>query len=75
MMRGTLAVALGCLTLAGLAAAADATAAIRKPTEIAAQGLGPALTVLAKEFDFQVLYRTEIVNNLKSPGASGAPCR
>jgi iron complex outermembrane recepter protein len=72
MMRGTLAVALGCLTLAGLAAAADATAAIRKPTEIAAQGLGPALTVLAKEFDFQVLYRTEIVNNLKSPGASGA---
>jgi outer membrane receptor protein involved in Fe transport len=58
--------------LAGLAAAADATAAIRKPTEIAAQGLGPALTVLAKQFDFQVLYRTEIVNNLTSPGAIGA---
>ena len=70
-MRMTLAVAVACLTLGGLAAAGDATAAIRKPTDIPAQGLGPALTKLAKEFDFQVLYRTEIVSDLKSQGAVG----
>ena len=71
-MRMTLAVAVACLTLGGLAAAGDATAAIRKETHIPAEGLGPALTKLAKEFDFQVLYRTEIVSELKSPGAVGA---
>jgi iron complex outermembrane recepter protein len=71
-MRITLAVAVACLTLGGLAAAGDATAAIRKETYIPAEGLGPALTKLAKEFDFQVLYRTEIVSDLKSPGAVGA---
>ena len=71
-MRITLAVAVACLTLGGLAAAGDATAAIRKETYIPAEGLGPALTKLAKEFDFQVLYRTEIVSDLKSPGAIGA---
>jgi iron complex outermembrane recepter protein len=70
-MRVGLAVALACLTLGGLAAAGDATAAIRKETDIPAEGLGPALTKLAKEFDFQVLYRTEIVSDLKSPGAMG----
>ena len=71
-MRMTLAVAVACLTLSGLAAAGDATAAIRKETHIPTEGLGPALTKLAKEFDFQVLYRTEIVSDLKSPGAMGA---
>jgi iron complex outermembrane recepter protein len=71
IMRMTLAVAVACLTLGGLAAAGDATAAIRKETHIPAEGLGPALTKLAKEFDFQVLYRTEIVSDLKSPGAMG----
>jgi iron complex outermembrane receptor protein len=71
-MRITLAVAVACLTFGGLAAAGDATAAVRKSTDIPAQGLGPALTKLAKEFDFQVLYRTEIVSDLKSPGAMGA---
>lgn len=71
-MRVTLAVAVACLTFGGLAAAGDAAAAIRKETHIPAEGLGPALTKLAKEFDFQVLYRTEIVSDLKSPGATGA---
>ena len=70
-MRVTLAVAVACLTLVGLATAGDAKAAIRKETHIPAEGLGPALTKLAKEFDFQVLYRTEIVSDLKSPGAVG----
>jgi Secretin and TonB N terminus short domain len=71
IMRITLVVAVACLTLGGLAAAGDATAVTRKPTDVPAQGLGPALTELAKEFDFQVLYRTEFVSDLKSPGAVG----
>lgn len=60
-----------CISLAGLAAADSATAAIRKTTSIPAEGLGPALTTLAKEFDFQVLYRTEVVGALRTAGVSG----
>jgi outer membrane receptor protein involved in Fe transport len=63
--------AIACLTFGGLAAAGDATAAIRKEMHIPAEGLGPALTKLAQDFDFQVLYRTEIVTGIKSPGAMG----
>src|SRR5580704_2274465 len=72
IMRITLAVAVACLTIGGMAGAGEATAAIRKPTDIPAQGLGPALMLLAKEFDFQVLYRTEVVGTLRTRGASGA---
>jgi iron complex outermembrane receptor protein len=71
-MRITLAVAVGCLVLGGIAAADDASAAIRRTTNIPAEGLGPALTTLAKEFDFQVLYRTEVVGTLRTQGVSGA---
>lgn len=71
-MRFTLAVAVACLMIGGISAADRATAAIRKSTEIPAQGLGPALTSLAKEFDFQVLYRTEVVGTLRTQGVSGA---
>jgi iron complex outermembrane receptor protein len=70
-MRITLAVAVACLTIGGIAGAGEASASIRKPTDIPAQGLGPALTSLAKEFDFQVLYRTEVVGTLRTQGASG----
>jgi iron complex outermembrane recepter protein len=59
-----------CISLAGLAAADNASAAIRKTTSIPAEGLGPALTTLAKEFDFQVLYRTEVVGTLRTEGFS-----
>jgi iron complex outermembrane receptor protein len=71
-MRITLAVAVACLTFGGLAAAGDATAAIRQPTNIPAEGLGPALTTLAKVFDVQILYRTEVVGRLRTGGVSGA---
>jgi iron complex outermembrane receptor protein len=71
-MRMTLAVAVACLALGGIATAADATAAMRQTTDIPAEGLGPALTTLAKVFDFQVLYRTEVVGKLRTEGASGA---
>jgi iron complex outermembrane recepter protein len=60
-----------CLSVVGFAVADNATAAIRKSTNIPAEGLGPALTTLAKEFDFQVLYRTEIVGKLRTDGATG----
>jgi iron complex outermembrane recepter protein len=60
------------LSIVGLATADDAKAALRKPVSISAEGLGPALTTLAKEFDFQVLYRTELVGKLRTEGVSGA---
>jgi outer membrane receptor protein involved in Fe transport len=65
-------VAAASLSVIGLASADDAKAAIRKPTRVPAEGLAPALATLAKEFDFQVLYRTEVVGKLSTQGASGA---
>jgi iron complex outermembrane recepter protein len=61
-----------CLSIVGLAGAEGVKASVRKPTNIPPEGLGPALTTLAKEFDFQVLYRTEVVGTLKTQGVSGA---
>ena len=72
LMRIAVVVTAICFSIVGLATADDARAAIRKPTNIPAQGLGPALTTLAKEFDFQILYRTEIVGKLRTEGVSGA---
>ncbi len=44
---------------------------MRKPTDIPAEGLASALAALAREFDFQVLYRTEVVGTLRTQGAAG----
>jgi iron complex outermembrane recepter protein len=71
-MRLTLAMVATCLGIVGIATADPAHASIKQHTDIPAQGLGPALTSLAKEFDFQVLYRTEVVGSLHTQGASGA---
>jgi iron complex outermembrane recepter protein len=69
-MRLSVAVAL--FALSSLCLAADpARASIRKDTRIPAEGLGAALQRLAKDYDFQVLYRTEIVRNLRTRGAVG----
>jgi iron complex outermembrane recepter protein len=70
-MRLTLALAVACLGIVGIATADPAHASIKQHTEIPAQGLGPALTTLAKEFEFQVLYRTEVVGALRTHGAAG----
>ncbi len=64
--------AAGCLCLVGLADADNANAAIRKPVNIPAEDLGPALQALATDYDFQVLYRTEIVKDLHTRGAVGS---
>jgi outer membrane receptor protein involved in Fe transport len=53
-----------------LCAAAEVSAAIRH-TEIPAQGLGPALQALARERDFQIIYRAELVRDVTTAGASG----
>jgi iron complex outermembrane recepter protein len=70
MRSGVIAAAI-CLSLVGFAHADDVRGAVRK-TAVPAQALGPALQLLAKEYDFQVLYRTEVVGSLKTQGVSGA---
>lgn len=70
-MRLSVAIAVACLSIAGLSAAADVKAAIRRTTEIPAQGLGPALQMLAKEHGFQIVYVSDEVNSLRTQGASG----
>ncbi len=67
----TLGAMLACAALGGICAAADADAAIRRPTDIPAQPLAPALQFLVKERDIQLVYRAELVGSHKTSGASG----
>jgi iron complex outermembrane recepter protein len=67
-----LSVAVTLCVLSSMCLAADpAKASIRKITNIPAEGLGAALQALASTYDFQVLYRTEVVKDLKTHGAVG----
>ena len=61
-----------CLCLVGISHAQTAHASIRKAANIPAEELGSALETVAKDYDFQVLYRTEIVKDLRTQGAVGA---
>jgi iron complex outermembrane recepter protein len=70
-MRATVAVAVACLSLVGITSGKDADAAIRRPTNIAPQGLAPALKMLAEERNVQVVYRSELVSDQKTGGAAG----
>lgn len=70
-MRLSIASAIACLSFVGMVAADDATASIRKPTNIPAENLGSALQSLAQERGFQVVYLSETVDKLKTPGAVG----
>lgn len=60
-----------CLSIVGLADARDAKAAMRMPTNIPAQGLGPALKAFARSRDLQVLYFSQMVRDVHTAGASG----
>jgi iron complex outermembrane receptor protein len=60
-----------CLSIIGLSVAADAEAAIKKFTNIPAQGLGAALQALAKERKLSVVYVSEIVNPRSTEGLVG----
>ena len=70
-MRIAVATTAVCLSLIGLSMADSANAAIRKPTHIAAQDLGPALKQLAQSRGLQVLYLSSTVRDLHTQGASG----
>jgi iron complex outermembrane recepter protein len=70
-MRFSAAAAVVCLTLIGFAGADEVKAAIRKTTDIPAQGLGPALQALARERGFQIVYASHEVNSLRTQGARG----
>jgi len=70
-VRLTVAVAVVCLSLMDLSVAADASAAIRKSTSIAAQPLSSALQALAKDRGFQLVYVSDDVSLSKTSGASG----
>lgn len=70
-MRASVVVAVCCSVITSLSAAQQAIAAIRKPTNIAAQSLGSALHELAKHHEFQILYRSELVGDRYTTGAVG----
>jgi iron complex outermembrane recepter protein len=71
VMRMTVVAAALGLCLFGFGLASEAQASIHRPTNIAAQKLGPALRKLAQEQKFQVLFRSELVRDLHSSGAVG----
>jgi iron complex outermembrane receptor protein len=62
-----------CLAISGRVHAADPleAAAVRKPTHIPAQDLGPALKQLAEDRELQLLYFSDTVRNLRTSGAFG----
>jgi TonB-dependent siderophore receptor len=70
-MRLSIVVTCLSLCLIGLSSADDARASIRKKTNIPAEGLGPALQSLAKERNFQIVYVSEEIANVRTQGAMG----
>lgn len=59
------------LCFAGALRADDVHAAAKKPTNIPAESLGPALQTLAKERHFQIVYVSEQINVLRTKGVNG----
>jgi iron complex outermembrane receptor protein len=55
-----------------MAVAGPADASVRKSTSIPAESLDLALRTLAKDRHLQVLYRAELVQDVRTPGASGS---
>ncbi|MEJ1963057.1 MAG: TonB-dependent receptor [Gammaproteobacteria bacterium] len=70
-MRITVIAAAVSIALVGLSAADETRAAIRKPLNIPEQQLGPALRALAKDRNLQVLFRSELVRDVRTAGAIG----
>jgi len=70
-MRIAVVAAAVCLSIVGLSSAGDAKASIRRPTNIPAQSLGPALKAFAQARDIQVLYLSEAVKDIRTGGAVG----
>jgi iron complex outermembrane recepter protein len=55
-----------------MAVAGPADASVRKSTSIPVESLDLALRTLAKDRHLQVLYRAELVQDVRTPGASGS---
>jgi len=70
-MRVAIVAAAICLSIIGLAAGATAHASIRKTTHIPAQRLDRALQELAHERGLVIVYRSEVVADRNTSGASG----
>lgn len=70
-MRFSIAVAVACLMAVGVSAADPVQAAMKKQTLIPAQSLGSALQVLAKEREFQIVCRADLVANMQSVEVRG----
>ncbi len=70
-MRIAVAATAVCLSIVGLVSAQEASAAIKRPTHIPPESLAAALKTLASERGLALAYRSEVVGDLKSPGAVG----
>jgi len=71
-MRLSVTAAAICLLAVNFAFAEDVQASIRQTTNIPAQELGSGLSLLAAQFHFQLLYRSEVVEHLRTPGVAGS---
>lgn len=60
------------MCLIGICSAQTSRASIRRDVNIPAEPLSPALQSLAKQYDFQVLYHTELVGDLRTSGVVGS---
>jgi iron complex outermembrane receptor protein len=60
-----------CLSMLSVGMATEALAAVRKPTRIEPQGLAAALQRLAREREFQIVFRPDVVKDLRTSGAVG----
>jgi iron complex outermembrane recepter protein len=63
--------ATGALLLSGLSLAGNAAPATKEPTHIPPESLDRALQTLAKERYLVLAYRSEVVGNVRTAGASG----
>ncbi|MDY6947070.1 MAG: TonB-dependent receptor [Pseudomonadota bacterium] len=70
-MRSVLATTALCLSIVGLSVAQDAAGSVRRDVSIPAQGLGPALQSFAHECDLQVIFASDDVLDVRTPGVSG----
>ena len=71
VMRVSVLAGVLCFLLVSIGNADPASAAIRKPTNIPAEPLDLALKTLAKERQFQVLFRAELARDVRTGGAVG----
>jgi hypothetical protein len=70
-MRPCVAAGVVWMAIAAVAMADDVPAAISKPTNIPAQGLGSALKFLAKDRNLQIIYASEEIGERRTQGAVG----